>query len=206
MSNVIDLKPKAPKTEVRKVATRLPNAATRSREHLYPDEVDKMIAAAKGVGRYGLRDSTLLLVAYRHGLRVRELIDLTWDQVQLDRKTLHVARVKNGTPSTHPLSGPETRLLRRLRRSYPDGNHVFATERLGPLSPSTVRNIVRRAGELAGLAFPAHPHMLRHACGYALANKGIDTRTIQHYLGHKNIQHTVRYTELAPGRFRGMWD
>ena len=113
---------------------------------------------------------------------------------------------KIGSPSTpHPLRGPEIPALRRLRRSYGDYPYVFVTERKGPLTASGVRKILARAGEKAGLEFPVHPHMLRHACGFKLANDGHDTRAIQHYLGHKQIQHTVRYTELASGRFDAFW-
>ena len=105
----------------------------------------------------------------------------------------------------HPIEGDELRLLRRLQREYPDTPFVFITERGGPLTRSTVSKIVARAGELAGLPFPVHPHMLRHATGYYLANKGHPTRTIQAYLGHKSIQHTVRYTELSAKAFERLW-
>jgi type 1 fimbriae regulatory protein FimB/type 1 fimbriae regulatory protein FimE len=118
---------------------------------------------------------------------------------------LHVSRLKNGVPSTHPLRGPELRGLRRLQRESPVSAYVFVTERRGPLTDSAVRRIVARAGAVADLGFRVHPHMLRHGCGYKLANDGHDTRAIQHYLGHRNIQHTVRYTELAPDRFKGFW-
>ena len=97
------------------------------------------------------------------------------------------------------------RALRKVSRDYPDSSYVFSSERKGPLTDSSVRKIVARAGQRAGLPFPVHPHMLRHACGYKLANDGHDTRSIQHYLGHKNITHTVRYTELAPDRFNSFW-
>ena len=106
---------------------------------------------------------------------------------------------------THPLRGPEIRALRQLQRDYPDTPYVFVTERKGPLTASTVRKLMTRAGEKAGLAFPVHPHMLRHGCGFKLANDGHDTRAIQHYMGHRNIQHTVRYTEMAADRFNGFW-
>lgn len=184
---------------------RLTNGELRSREHLTPDEVDKLIATAGKLGRHGHRDKTLILVMYRHALRVSEAIALRWDQVDLDGGRIHVNRRKNGTPSTHPLGGPEIRALRRLKRDYPATQYVFVTERKGPLTDSAVRKLVARAGREAGLEFPVHPHMLRHACGFKLANDGQDTRAIQHYLGHKNIQHTVRYTELAPGRFKDFW-
>jgi type 1 fimbriae regulatory protein FimE len=118
---------------------------------------------------------------------------------------LHVTRRKHGIASVHPLRGPELRALRRLLRDYPETAYVFVSERKAPLTVHTVRKIVSRAGVEAGLEFPVHPHMLRHATGYKLANDGQDTRAIQHYLGHRNIQHTARYTELAPGRFRDFW-
>mgnify|MGYP001556205448 FL=1 len=107
--------------------------------------------------------------------------------------------------SSHPLRGPEIRALCRLQREYPDNPYIFVTERRGPVTTAAVRKIIARAGKKADIGFPVHPHMLRHACGYKLANDGHDTRAIQHYMGHKNIQHTVRYTELAPERFNGFW-
>ena len=114
-------------------------------------------------------------------------------------------RLKGGTASTHPLKGPEWRALRRLRRDYPDTPYLFVSERGAPVTDHTVRKLVKRAGQNAGIEFSIHPHMLRHACGYKLANDGHNTRALQHYLGHKNIQHTVRYTELAADRFKGFW-
>lgn len=185
---------------------RLANRQRRSREHLTPQEVDKLVRAASGAGRYGHRDATLILVAYRHGLRVTELVALRWDQADLEQGLLHVSRLKNGVPSTHPLRGPEIRALRRLRREYPMSPYVFTTERRGAMTDSSVRKIIARAGDEARLGFPVHPHMLRHACGFKLANEGHDTRAIQHYLGHRNIQHTVRYTELAADRFKRFWN
>jgi type 1 fimbriae regulatory protein FimB/type 1 fimbriae regulatory protein FimE len=196
---------RAPANVLRKVPVRPKNRAVRSREYLTPAEVERLRAAAGRVGRHRIRDRTLVLVAYRHGLRVSELVDLKWDQVDLASGRLHVNRLKNGNPATHYLEGDALRALRRLRRDYAAGPFVFATERGGPLTRSTVNKLVERAGRLAELGFPVHPHMLRHACGFALANKGVDTRTIQDYLGHKSIQHTVRYTQLAPQRFRGLW-
>ena len=163
-----------------------------------------MAAAGRG-GRHGHRDATLILIGYWPGLRVSELVALRWDQIDLKQGMVHISRLKNGVPSTHPVRGPELRALRRLQRDYPVSPYVFVTERGGPLADSTVRKIVAQAGQAAGLALPVHPHMLRHACGFKLANDGQDTRAIQHYLGHRNIQHTVRYTELSPDRFRDFW-
>ena len=147
----------------------------------------------------------MILMAYRHGLRVSELVALRWSQIDLKQGLLHVIRLKNGITSTHPLFGPELRALRVVRRDYPDTEYVFMTERKAPITDSTFRKIVARAGREAKLGMPIHPHMLRHSTGFKLANDGQDTRSIQHYLGHKNIQHTVRYTELSPVRFKGFW-
>jgi len=147
----------------------------------------------------------MIQLAYRHGLRVAELIALRWDQVDLRDGLLHVRRRKNGVSSTHPLYGVELRALRQVAREYPDTPYVFVTERKGPFTDSTFRKIVARAGAAAQLGFPVHPHMLRHATGFKLANDGHDTRAIQHYLGHKNIQYTVRYTELSAQRFTAFW-
>jgi type 1 fimbriae regulatory protein FimE len=182
------------------------NAERRSREYLTPYEVDQVIAAARKMGRHSSRDAALLLLMYRHGLRVAEAVALRWDAVNLRTGLLHVHRIKNGEPAVHPLRGPELRALRQLRRHYRDTPYLFVSERGGPLTARAVRHIVLRAGEAAGLTFPIHPHMLRHACGFYLANKGIDTRAIQQYLGHRNIQHTVRYTALTPHRFTDFWD
>jgi len=184
---------------------RQPNKAVRSREYLTADEVEALMTAAGKIGRHRHRDKTLILVAYRHGLRVSELIALRWDQVDLKQGHFHIKRLKHGTPSTHPIRGPEIRALRSLRRKYPNTPYLFVTERGGPLTASTVRKLVARAGEKAGLSFPVHPHMLRHATGFYLANQGHDTRAIQHYLGHKQIAHTTRYTELAADRFNNFW-
>jgi type 1 fimbriae regulatory protein FimB/type 1 fimbriae regulatory protein FimE len=184
---------------------RLPNAALRIREHLTEAEVERMMTAAKA-NRWGHRDVTMVLVAYRHGLRASELVDLRWTQVDFATATLHVRRVKQGTPSTHPILGDELRALRRLQREQePKSPFVFTSELRAPFSTAGFARMVERAGTEAKLGFKAHPHMLRHACGYALANKGHDTRALQAYLGHRNIQHTVRYTELSPTRFRDFW-
>lgn len=185
--------------------TRPKNTTLRDREHLTPQEVDRLIQAAKQVGRHGWRDSTMILVAYRHGLRVSELVCLKWSQVDLDQGYLHITRRKSGLAATHPLFGVELRALRRIQRDYPLTNYVFTSERKAPLTDHTFRKILKRAGEIAGLSIQVHPHMLRHSTGFKLANDGTDTRSIQQYLGHKNIQHTVRYTELASTRFKNFW-
>ncbi|MGA8321181.1 MAG: tyrosine-type recombinase/integrase [Xanthobacteraceae bacterium] len=184
---------------------RRPNKVLRTREYLTDAEVERLMAAAKG-NRYGHRDATMVLVAYRHGLRAFELVDLRWEQVDCKTATLHVRRVKKGTPSTHPILGDELRALRRLQREQePKSPYLFTSERGAPFTTAGFARMVERAGTEAKFGFKAHPHMLRHACGYALANKGHDTRALQAYLGHKNIQHTVRYTELSPTRFKDFW-
>jgi integrase len=185
---------------------RRPNADLRTREHLTEAEVERLMSAARK-NRWGHRDATMILVAYRHGFRPAELVDLRWDQVEFGSGALHVRRLKRGTPSTHPiLLGDELRALRRLQREQePKSPFVFTSERGAPFSTAGFARMVERAGAEARLGFKAHPHMLRHACGYALANKGHDTRALQAYLGHRNIQHTVRYTDLSPTRFKDFW-
>jgi integrase len=160
--------------------------------------------AAKA-NRHGHWDSIMVLMAYRHGLRASELCDLRWDQVDFDRAALHVRRVKQGTPATHPLTGLEMRALRKLQRESEASPFVFVSERGAPFATAGFARMLERAAETARLEIKAHPHMLRHACGFKLANDGVDTRALQAYLGHKSIQHTVRYTELAPTRFKGFW-
>ena len=132
--------------------------------------------------------------------------DLRWDQIDLDQARLHVKRVKRGMPSVHPIAGEELRALRRLKReSAAHSDFVFVSERKAPFSTAGFARLVERAGKEAGLGFKVHPHMLRHACGYKLANDGHDTRALQQYLGHRNIQHTVRYSELSANRFNDFW-
>jgi type 1 fimbriae regulatory protein FimB/type 1 fimbriae regulatory protein FimE len=161
---------------------------------------------ARKRGRYGLRDATMILVAYRHGLRPGELCALRWDQIDIAQGLLHVRRLKNGIDSVHPLGGTELRALRALKREDGSARYVFMTERGAPMTTAGFRKLVARIDVAARMPFPVHPHMLRHACGFKLANEGQDTRALQHYLGHKNIQHTVRYTELSPKRFKNFWE
>ena len=183
---------------------RVPNAELRTRKYLDEFEVERLMRAAKA-NRNGQRDATMILIAFRHGLRAAEIVDLRWDQVDLGRNAcLHVRRVKNGMPSVHPLQGDEMRALRELKRSA-DSSFVFVSERGAPFTRAGFAKMVARLGQEAKFKFGVHPHMLRHACGYALANRGHDTRALQAYLGHKNIHHTVRYTELSPTRFKDFW-
>lgn len=192
------------RTVDRPTPLRRPNSELRTREYLTPAEVERLVEAAKS-NRWGLRDSTMVLVAYRHGFRATELVDLRWDQVDFAHATLHVRRAKGGKPSAHPLQGDVMRALRRLRKEDPHGEFVFVSERRAPFSEAGFAKMVERASRDAGLTFKVHPHMLRHSCGYKLANDGKDTRSIQDYLGHQNIQHTVKYTALSPTRFKDFW-
>jgi integrase len=181
------------------------NIDVRAREYLRPDEVKRLLKAAAQIGRHRQRDRALILLMYRHGLRVGEAAGLRWHQVDWKFCQIHIRRDKGGKPAVQPMEGDEIRLLKALRREYPNHPFMFVGEQGAPLSERSIHRIVARAGSFAGLDFPCHPHMLRHSCGYALAARGIDTRTIQDYLGHTDIKHTVHYTQLAPGRFDGLW-
>jgi integrase len=181
------------------------NEAVRTREHLTEKEVARLQKAA-AAGRHGLRDSTMVLLAFRHALRVGELTDLRWTDIDFHAAALLVRRLKNSINTTQPLDGEEMRALRRLQRENAGGEFVFLSERGGPLAPNAFGKIIGKAARAAKLGeLKVHPHMLRHACGYTLANKGTDTRTIQDYMGHRNIQNTVAYTALNASRFRNLW-
>jgi type 1 fimbriae regulatory protein FimB/type 1 fimbriae regulatory protein FimE len=195
-------KSKAKPKKVLGPPAKLPNLEKRSREYLSVAEVNKLIKTAKSLGRHGERDSLMVLVMYRHALRVGELIDLRWDQMDLNRGRMHVNRLKNGDPSVHYLDGDEIRALRKLRRDYPETDFVFESERQGPLTSNAIHKMVARAGIEADLELSVPPHMLRHGKGFQLASEGVDTRAIQAYMGHKNIQHAVLYTQLNPKRFK----
>jgi type 1 fimbriae regulatory protein FimB/type 1 fimbriae regulatory protein FimE len=205
MSKVVDL-PRASfsgKSEKPAPPRKPKNADVRSREHLTPGEVDQLMAAAGKLGRHSYRDKTLILVMYRHALRAC---------VRTDRPTLGPGGPEGRTrpyqpaQERHPVhTSPRRHRDPGTAQAQARPQYVFVTERKGPMTDSNVRKMVTRAGKEAGIDFPVHPHMLRHGCGFKLANDGQDTRAIQHYLGHKNIQLTVRYTELAPGRFKDFW-
>ena len=178
------------------------------RKHLTAAEVQKLLDATKGT-RNAARDRCLLLLMFKHGLRVSEACGLVLSQVDIESRVLHVARLKAGLSTTHPLRGDELKAIRAwlaIRvRMEPETDAFFISERRGPLSRMTAWVMIRHYGELAGLSVDAHPHMLRHACGFALADQGADTRLIQDYLGHRNIQHTVMYTATNPARFERLW-
>jgi len=169
------------------------------RRYLRPDEAHRLIDAAGKRGRYPFRDKILVRLVYRHGLRASEAVSMRWSQLDLDQGVLHVARVKGSKDSTHSLDRDELRDLRKLRQQI-TGLYVFESERGGPLSVDALQYVVREGGKLAKLDVEAHPHMLRHAAGYMLANEGTDTRLIQAFLGHTDIRHTAHYTALSPKR------
>jgi site-specific recombinase XerD len=195
----------APSTVNCTVTPRRPkNAELRTREHLTPDELERLIEAAKS-NRHGHRDALMVLMAYRHGLRAAEVVDLRWEQVDFKSALLSVRRVKKGTPSSRPLTGRELRELRRHQREDNRSPFIFVSERGAPLTAPGFSRMIERAAAAAELGIKAHAHMLRHACGYKLANDGHDTRSLQAYLGHRNIQNTTRYTALAPDRFKTFW-
>jgi type 1 fimbriae regulatory protein FimB len=180
----------------------------RDRQHLVSAEVEKLLEAAKG-SRNAARDRCLLLLMFRHGLRVSEACGLRLSQVDIDSRVLHVTRLKGGLSTTHPLRGDELRAIKAWlavrAKMQPEDDAFFVSERRGLLSRKTAWVRIRAYGRRAGLPVEAHPHMLRHACGFALADQGADTRLIQDYLGHRNIQHTVKYTATNPARFERLW-
>src|SRR5262249_37049044 len=173
---------------------------TVKRRYLTEREVERLMDCARKYGRYGHRDATMILVAYRHGLRASEICDLQWQQIELSEGRLHVHRVKSGIPSVHPIRGDEMRALRKLRRDYPTDAHVFVSERGGPISPIGFHRLIQRLGEAAEMPFPIHPHMLRHACGFKLANDG------PRHAGLAALSRPQEHhTEMAPDRFKDFW-
>jgi type 1 fimbriae regulatory protein FimB len=178
------------------------------RKHLVSAEVQKLIDATKG-SRNAARDKCFLLLMFRHGLRVSEACGLLLSQVDTESRVLHVRRLKAGLSTTHPLRGDEIKHIKawltERAKMKPETDAFFISERRRPLSRNTAWLMIRDYGRRAGLSVETHPHMLRHACGFALADQGADTRLIQDYLGHRNIQHTVMYTATNPARFERLW-
>lgn len=173
------------------------------RQYLTEHEIEALMTAASKT-RNPFRNRAIVWMSFRHGLRSIELVSLTWDAVDFQAQQLHVWRAKRGKVSIHPLRGRELRLLRELHREK-QGRNIFMSERGAPLSRRAIRKIIAELGDMAKMPFRVHPHMLRHACGFSLASLGEDTRSIQDYLGHRNIAHTVRYTALNPKRFDRFW-
>jgi type 1 fimbriae regulatory protein FimB/type 1 fimbriae regulatory protein FimE len=184
---------------------RKPNEAYRVREHLTEVEMRKLLTALKA-NRNGRRDWLIGLLIYRHGLRVSEACDLRWDDIDLPKRTIQVRRLKGSDDSGHYLERDELAALKRLQREQkPKSSYVFVNERGQPFARMGIGRMIERAGGAANLPFPVHVHMLRHSTGFALAGKGMDTRRLQHYLGHASITNTVRYTAMSPEPFKDIW-
>lgn len=184
----------------------------RNREHLTPDELQKLLDAVKtpGLSRNPERDYCLLLLMAHHGLRVSEACTLKLSDVQVNEKSIYIKRLKSGKSTSHPLFNGEVRALKewlKIRAStQSEYDTVFLSEQRKPLSRRTVWLMMDKYAKAAGLdALAVHPHMLRHACGYHMANRGNDLRLIQEFLGHRSVSNTVRYTEVSPTRFANVW-
>lgn len=181
------------------------------RRFLTAKEVQAMMQAARQ-GPTGERDYCLILLAFRHGMRISELLDLHYHDLDLNEGRVNVRRLKNGFSTIHPLRFDEREAIERwslVRAGWKAADKtdaLFISRRGTALSRQQAYRIIRSAGENAGTVTHTHPHMLRHACGYELAERGTDTRLIQDYLGHRNIRHTVRYTTSNAARFAGIWE
>jgi len=174
------------------------------REYLTEDDVNRLIAAARR-GSNGDRDAAMILTCYTHGLRVSELINLQWRQIDLDSGRIEVIRLKGSENGVQPLRGIEVRALRKLRRAQPSGSRfVFITKAGGPMTRNTFFKILVRAGAAAGIS-DVHPHLLRHGTGFRLVNQGLDTLALAAYLGHRSVQNTKRYAKMNATRFDGLW-
>lgn len=159
-------------------------------------------------GRFALRDRCMIRICFMHGFRISELCSLRMSDIDLEARTLFVRRLKNSFSTIHPLTREELPLLMawlldRENWREAESPYLFLSQKKGSLSRSTVHELFRRLGKDAGLGVDVHPHMLRHACGYALADLGADTRVIQDYFGHRNINHTVIYTASNASRLNG---
>jgi type 1 fimbriae regulatory protein FimB/type 1 fimbriae regulatory protein FimE len=204
MNTVVQLKPSTsekPTVSRRKGKT---NLDYRSQEYLDEAQIAQLVATA-GKNRNPDRDRLLILMGFHHALRVSELVGLRWQQLSLEKATIHINRAKNGIPGIHGLTGEELRLLRALRRQHPHSEFIFLSERKAPMAIDGAQKLIERLGVTAGMPFPIHAHMLRHSAGYALAGRGVDTRTIQTLMGHASINSTVVYTAVADKRIRNIW-
>ncbi|EKS6337850.1 MULTISPECIES: tyrosine-type DNA invertase [Enterobacter] len=182
---------------------------TSTRKYLTQSEVECLLESAK-LSRNPERDYCLIYMSFIHGLRVSEARLLRLSDLDLKEGSLYIHRLKQGFSTSHPLLRKEVMAIRawlkvRSRMPGAESDHMFLSSRGGVLSRQRIYNLIKELGMNAGLSLCSHPHMLRHACGFALADRGIDTRLIQDYLGHRNIRHTVRYTASNAERFYGVW-
>lgn len=196
---IVQLRPAVSKGQP--VQHRPRNAELRARPYLLESEVERICAAAKKRGRYGVRDAAMVAIAYQHGLRVSELVTMTWPQLDLEGARFHVRRLKGSHDGVHALDGDVIRALRAIRRDQPaDARFVWLSERGAPMTAKGFTRMFQRAAAAAGLAhLKPNPHGLRHGCGYALANDGTHPLEIQRHLGHARIENTMVYARLAPG-------
>jgi type 1 fimbriae regulatory protein FimB/type 1 fimbriae regulatory protein FimE len=184
--------------------TRRPRAAT-TRDYLEPREIQRLLTAALAGGRHAHRNFTLILLAYRHGLKVGELTGLRWSKVDFERKLLRFARLRKDVPSTHPLLSDELKALRRLRRDYPAGAWLFVNSRGEQLTERSVNRIITDAGLAARLKFTVSPRTLRRSCGRNLALAGHDLHAVQRFLRLEDLTQIIRYLELPKNPFRDFW-
>ncbi|MUG98937.1 tyrosine-type recombinase/integrase [Scytonema sp. UIC 10036] len=205
--------------------TREKNTKYRSREYLTATEVKTLLDAVKSRSKHPARDYALVLLMFRHGLRASEAINLRWDAVMLERQEIFINRLKGSEDGTHVLQNDEIECLKTIKALYPGYRHIFVHDRVKQriadkkfmdalkekklpndaaeqMTLDAIAKIFERAGEVANLGIKIHSHMMRHSCGYFLASQGMTTRDIQEFLGHKNIQHTVRYTKHNAERFK----
>jgi type 1 fimbriae regulatory protein FimB len=190
--------------KVKSTSVAATDAHERGKDFLSDSEIAALLDAARA-GRHGIRDHLLILAMFRHGLRVSEAIGLRRDEVDLDHARLWIRRLKNGLAVEHPIAGDELRAIKRYLTIRRDAlPWLFLSEREQPLTRQSVNYLIAMAAKRAGLP-PVHPHMLRHSCGFYLANRGCDLRLIQDYLGHRDPKHTAHYTRVAGSRFEGLW-
>jgi len=205
MSAIILRLPKAELLPIKKAnPVKKQPVAVPDRKHVTAAEVERLMDACNKT-KHPARNKALIWMSFKHGLRSVELVNLAWGAIDFDSQQIHIWRAKRGLSTIHPLHGREMRLLRQLHRQTGNGRYVFMSQQNAPFTTRAVRKLFKKLGKLAGLAIDFHPHMLRHGAGYELANNGTDTRTIQDYLGHRNINHTVRYTALCARRFEKIW-
>lgn len=179
-----------------------------SRKYLTSEEVEAMINSVPE-GEFYYRDRCLIMMSYIHGLRVSELKNIKIGDIDIKGKNIYISRLKNGLSTIHPLQPQEIEAISQwlyVRKYWLNNelNYFFLSRNGTPISRQQVYSLIKKYGKMANLPVSVHPHMLRHACGFKLADNGIDTRLIQDYLGHRNIQHTVHYTASNQKRFKSI--